>query len=163
LLPARDRAVVAQALDGDPERRHLSCAAFIDALEAAVGETVEDLYHALPPVIPFTSLMGETASPDVALPTVAQLVAALAYPPDPRKAPGPQTSRYFIRPDGSWEYRCPLQLYPGAMKLKVAGFCSQWDAWAVREEGESFTLQLNVPVPRSFWERFTKPRRLEVD
>lgn len=165
LLPVRDREVVARALSNDPERRYPSCVAFVDALEAAGldAKAQEDRYHVLPPVIPFASLMGEPAAPDTVLPPVSQLVAAVVLPPDPRKVHGPHNTRYAIQPDGSWEYRCPLQLFPGAMKLKVAGFCQQWGAWAVRESGESFTLQLNVPVPRTFWERFKQPRRLEVD
>jgi hypothetical protein len=165
LLPVRDREVVAKALASDPEQRFASCLAFVEALEAvAIDATAQaDLYHTLPPVIPYSSLLGEPAAPETVLPTVIQLVSSLVYPPDPRKVHGPQNTRYFVQPDGSWEYHCPLQLFPGAMKLKVAGFCEQWGAWAVEEEGESFRLHLPVPVPRSFWERFKEPRKLEID
>src|SRR5262249_41320865 len=112
--------------------------------------------------IPYSSLMGEPAGPETILPSVGQLVLALTTSPDPRRVHGPQNTRYFIRPDGSWEYRVPLQIFPGAMRLKVAGFCSQWAAWVVEEDNESFRLHLNVPVPRSFWEHFRQPRKLEV-
>ena len=29
-------------------------------------------------------------------------------------------SRYRMLADGSWEYRCPMQLFPGAMAVKMA-------------------------------------------
>src|SRR5262249_14783211 len=164
LLPVRDRAVPAQPLSNDPQGRYPSCVAFIEALEAAGRqEAVEGLYRPLALVLPFASLFGEPPSPDPVLPPVSKLVAELALPPVRARSIVTQNSRYFVHPDGTWEYRIPLQLFPGAMKLKVAGFCQQWGAWAVREEGESFGLQLDVPVPRTFWEWFRRPRRLEVD
>jgi hypothetical protein len=149
LVPVRDREALARALSNDPERRFPTCAAFVEALEQAGRDSsAPDLYHTLPPVIPYASLMGEPAAPDVVLPTVAQLIQSLTAPPDPRKVYGPQNTRYFIRDDGAWEYRCPVQMFPGAMKLKVAGFCGQWNARLVGEDGESFRVQLDVPVPR---------------
>src|SRR5262249_47927423 len=82
---------------------------------------------------------------------------------DARKVQGPQNVRYFIQSDGTWEYRCPLQLFPGAMPLKVAGFCEQWNGRIVQQQDDRFRVQLDLPSPRGFWERFKQPRRLEVD
>ena len=162
LLPAPEREVVARALSPDPSRRFESCVAFVEALLAAKHKKVEAAYDELPPVIPYASLLGEPPPPDTVLPNTHQLVLALTKPSDPRKVHGPQNSRYFIQPDGTWLYRLPLALFPGAMQLKVEGFCQHWNGRIVRQEGDSFLLQLELPVPRGFWERFTQPRRLEV-
>jgi hypothetical protein len=36
--------------------------------------------------------------------------------------------RYSILEDGSWASCCPVQSFPGAMALKIEGFCSWWSA-----------------------------------
>jgi serine/threonine protein kinase len=165
LLPVRDRRVLARALDADPDKRFPNCRALIDALEkaGASAEEPEDLYQSLPPVIPFASLLGEPAAPDTLLPTVPQLVKALIALPEERltRSGGDATEG---QPVGIWEYRCPIQLFPGAMQLKVEGFCEQWNARIVRREGDSYKFQVDLQAPRRFWERLrSQPRWLEVD
>jgi serine/threonine protein kinase len=167
LLPAQEREVVARALATNPDERFSSCTAFIEALDEAMQERPRTpaLYAQLPPVIPYASLMGEPPPPDVLLPSVHDLVCALTAP-DPRKVNGPQNTRYFIQSDGSWEYRCPLQVFPGALRIKVAGFAEQWSGRVVHQQGDSFRLHLELPVQRSFWDRFaqsTPSRTLEMD
>jgi serine/threonine protein kinase len=167
MLPSHDREVVARALSPDPEERYPSCLAFLAALEQAGKVDSKrpkvDLYATLPAVVPFTSLMGEPAGPDAILPAVSQLVSAIAMPSDPRTVLGPQNTRYAVHPDGCWEYRCPLQLFPGAMALKVEGFRAWWGARITRQTGDSFNLELDVPIPRSFWERFLPQKKLDVE
>ncbi|MFQ3650947.1 MAG: protein kinase, partial [Gemmataceae bacterium] len=167
LLPAHDRKVIARALSPAPQERFSSCVEFLDALERAGQEdnlaTALDLYPTLPRVVPFASLMGEPTGPDAILPSISQLVAALAMPSDPRTELGPNNTRYIIHADGSWEYRCPLQLYPGAMELKVQGFCTWWGAKVKHQSGESYHLELDLPIPRSFWERWLPQKKLEVE
>jgi hypothetical protein len=193
LVPGGEREVVARALSNDPDRRFPSCLAFVEALESAVGAASAaseflDAINSLPAVIPFASLLGEPPPPDVVLPTPQQLVTVLTTrsqesgvrsqestgrslrTPDPgllspetRKVHGPQNSRYFIQSDGSWEYRCPMQLFPGAMQLKVAGFCQHWNGRVVRHTGDSYRVHVEMPAPRGFWERFKQPNQLEED
>ena len=145
LLPAKDRDLVHKALSSDPERRYESCTAFIEALEQATPEAGKNLYHTLPPVIPYTSLLGEPAEPNTVLPAVSRLVAELTASVDPQAVRG-RNARYFVRPDGSWEYRCPLQLFPGAMELKLDGFREHWRARIAQQEGDSFWLHIDVEV-----------------
>jgi hypothetical protein len=124
----------------------------------------DDLYRTLPPVIPFASLLGEPAAPDIVLPVIGQLVRALTTPAGLREVAGPQNVRYDIRPDGTWEYRCPIRLFPGAIRLKVDGFRQQWGARVVAQDEDSFRFLINLPAARRFWERVVSPpRRLEVD
>jgi serine/threonine protein kinase len=167
LLPAHDREVVARALSSDPEERFPSCLAFVTALEQAgkvePARVKRNLYETLPAVVPFASLMGEPAGPDAILPAVSQLVTAVAMPSDPRTVLGPQNVRYTVHNDGTWEYRCPLQLFPGAMALKVEGFRAWWGARVNRQLRDNYTLELDVPIPRSFWERFLPQKKLEVE
>jgi serine/threonine protein kinase len=165
LLPANDRDVVLKALCTEPERRFESCTAFVEALEQAGREKEPpDPCLTLPQVIPYASLLGEPAGPSTVLPDVERLVHDLIKPPEPRVVPGPSRARCSILPDGSWEFRFPLQLFPGAMKLKVEGFRQQWQARVVQKQGDSYRLQLDVEVPRSFWQRCVQAaRRVEVD
>jgi serine/threonine protein kinase len=165
LLPASDREVILKALSPDPERRYESNTAFIDALEQAGQHSSEpDLYDALPPIIPFASLMGEPAPPDTILPCIGEFVSSLTIP-DLRSICGPQNARYFVQRDGSWEYCFPLQLFPGAMKLKIEGLREHWRGRFLRHHGDAYRLQIDVDESRpNRWERTRKPlRHLIVD
>jgi hypothetical protein len=111
--------------------------------------------------------MGEPAPPDTVLPCIGDFIASLTNP-DPRSICGPQNARYFVQPEGSWEYRFPLQLFPGAMKLKVDGLRAHWNGRLIRQQGDAYWLQFNLDEPRppsSFWDRTPpKPlRRLDVE
>jgi serine/threonine protein kinase len=166
LLPAHDREAVARALQADPEKRYPSCTAFIHALEQAARPADQrpkpDLYGSLPAVIPYSALMGEPAGPDAVMPPVGELVQSVARPAGPRQVTGPQNVRYQVHPDGTWEYRCPLQLFPGAMALKIEGFRSSCMARVIKQDGDSYTLEVEVPEPRSIWNAFKTPKRMEV-
>jgi serine/threonine protein kinase len=165
LLPASDRDVVMKALALDPEKRYESCTAFLAALEESDRQVSgSQLYDSLPPVIPFASLMGEPAPPDTCLPGVGELVASLTLP-DSRSICGPQNSRYLLLPNGTWEYRFPLQLFPGAMKLKVEGLRDHWRAQLVREASDAYRFQFELDESRpGFWEKSRKEkRRLEIE
>ncbi len=164
LLPAHDREAVNRALSNDPSKRFSSCVAFVEALEQAGQKTppAPDLYAQLPPVIPYASLMGEPPGQDVVLPEVPRLVVALLQNPNP-PVEGPKGARYRVLPDGSWEYRCPLQVFPGAMDLKVAGFISYWHARVLHHEGEHYKLDFDVPGQKSFWDAFRAPPRVNVE
>jgi serine/threonine protein kinase len=167
LLPAHDREIVARALSNDPEQRFPSCTAFVTALEQAgrmaTPAPKQDVYLTLPAVIPLKNLLGEPAAPESVIPAVSQLVTAVAWPTDPRTVLGPQNVRYQVHPDGTWEYRCPLQLFPGAMALKVEGFRAWWGAQIVNQLDDCYTLELDVPIPRSFWERLLPQKKMVVE
>jgi serine/threonine protein kinase len=164
LLPSCDREVVLRALDPNPEKRYPSCTAFIEALQRAGPSARNNLYHTLPPVIPFATLMGEAVGPGTILPGVGSLVTALTTD-DPKAVKGPQGARYFVQPDGSWAYRCPVPLFPGAMQLKVEGFREHWRARVIHQEGDAYRLHISVEPARGFWDRGSQPPRppLEVE
>jgi hypothetical protein len=71
--------------------------------------------------------------------------------------------RYKVLPGGVWEYQCPVQVYPGTLRLKVDGFRKQWGARLVRDEETRFLFQIDAEPPRRFWERSTtRPPRLDL-
>jgi serine/threonine protein kinase len=164
LLPAPDREVVARALADDPAKRFDSCTEFIEALEVSGSDPVlEDLYAALPPVIPYASLMGESSGPEVLLPAIPQLVTELVNA-ERETVEGPANCRYSVHPDSSWEYRCPIQLFPGAMSLKVEGLRTHWNASIASQDGDSYVLHIELETARiSFWSmKKLPPRKLEI-
>jgi serine/threonine protein kinase len=165
LLPAADRDILARALHNDPRQRFAGCTDLVRALEGATLEMLspDDLYHHLPPVIPFTSLLGEPAAPGTVLPPVSQVVLSLTTAAEPRAIQGQGNVRCTVLPGGVWEYRCPVQVFPGAVRLKVDGFRQQWGARLVREEDDRFLFQIDLQPSRSFWERSrVQPPRLEL-
>jgi hypothetical protein len=166
LLPQPDREVILRALDPAPEQRYPNCRALVEALEAAgQAPAREELYRALPPVVLFASLFGEPAAPDTVLPAVCQLVTALLGQPEaPREVVGGENARYHHLPDGAWEYRCPLHVFPGAMRLKVDGFRQHWHARLVEQQGESYLFHLDLQAPRRLWDRLCgRARRLAIE
>ncbi len=165
LLPAADRAVLARALHDDPRQRFASCTEMIQALEGATLDMMspDDLYHNLPPVIPYTSLLGDPAAPGTLLPTVGQVIVALTTAAEPQTVQAAQNLRYKVLPGGIWEYQCPVQVFPGAVRLKVDGFRQHWGARLVREEEDRFLFQIDLQPSRRYWERSTvQPPRLEL-
>jgi serine/threonine protein kinase len=165
LLPLPDREIIVRALDPLPAKRYPNCLALVEALESAgacPGRAA--LYVSLPPVIPFASLFGEPAAPEVVLPSARQIVAALTSPRDPREVRAARNIRYRAHPDGSCEYCCPIQLLPGPTRLKVDGFRQHWNARLVKEEQGTFVFQIDLQAPRRFWERvLSQPRRVTVE
>jgi serine/threonine protein kinase len=165
LVPSGDRDILARALADDPRQRFGSCLELIRALEGATlgMPSADDLYHNLPPVIPFASLMGEPAAPDTVLPSVNQVIHTLAPAAEPQTVQGAANVRYRVLPGGVWEYQCPLQVFAGTLRLKVDGFRQHWGARLVREEDSRFLFHLNLEPPRRFQERTPpRPPRLEL-
>jgi serine/threonine protein kinase len=153
LISARDREVLVRALQDDPEQRFPSCTALVEALEAASPGVPrpEDLYCCLPPVIPFTSLMGEPPPPGVSLPTVQEFVLSLATPTQaaggpPRSLLASQNVRYVMQASDVWECKCPVKLFSGALRLKMEAFCNEWQARIIHEKEDSFIFQITSVV-----------------
>jgi hypothetical protein len=169
LLPATDRPAIARALDADPGKRFESCLALVEALEAATpgGAAARDLDRCLPPVIPFTSLQGEPVALNTKLPPVNQIVLDLLAGNDSpvvSGAPGgAKNIRYVLLPGGVWEYKFPIHLFPGAVRLKVDGFRQQWKARLVQAADDLFLFHIGLQLPRRFWQMpGRQPRGLEV-
>jgi serine/threonine protein kinase len=155
LLPACDRALLLKALNDDPRQRFPSCVALVEALETVVAATAcrANLYHRLPAVIPFSSLLGEPPPKDVDLPQTAQLVLSLAMPnfvatSPPRTIVGPQNTRYVLQENDVWECKCPVQIFRGALPLKVEGFRIEWRARVVEQDTESCVFHIDVQPQR---------------
>jgi serine/threonine protein kinase len=153
LLPTADREVIARALHADPARRYASCTALVEALEAAGAAPPgpKDLYHCLPLVIPYRSLLGQPPAPGAELPSLSQIVLELTAVADPLTVHGAQNFRYVLHPGGAWEYRCPLRLIPGSLKLKIDGFRQQWHARTLSEGENAWVFRLDLQPPRRFW------------
>jgi serine/threonine protein kinase len=155
LLPACDREILRKALNDDPQQRFPTCTELVDALEAAASRTARraDLYHRLPSVIPFASLQGEPSPKDITLPSLHQLVCSLAIPAHlspspPRTIQGGQHTRCVLLGNDVWESKCPVQIFSGALELKVEGFRSEWQARLVEHKGNSFLLHIEPPPAR---------------
>jgi serine/threonine protein kinase len=154
LLPTCDHAILLKALHDDPQQRFATCTALVEALEAAASSKARraNLYHRLPAVIPFASLQGEPPPRDVVLPPLHQLVLNVALPNrlptvPPRTIRGPQNTRYVLQNDDVWESKCPVQIFSGALPLKVEGFRAEWRARIVEQKSEGFVFHLDLQPP----------------
>jgi serine/threonine protein kinase len=150
LVPAGDRPIVARALSPDPALRFPTCLALIEALEAATPQPspVEDLLVCPPPVVRLSLLLGEGLLPGEA-PSISAIVAELTTPPTRARRRSGQA--HTVHSDGTWECRCPVRLFPGAIQLKVEGFCEEWGATVVQDGAR---LRLSIPLSspaRSWW------------
>jgi serine/threonine protein kinase len=157
LLPSCDRIPLLKALHDDPQQRFPTCIALVDALENAAANAARrlHLYHRLPAVIPFASLQGEPPAKAIVLPPINQLVLNLAVPPhlsqtQSRIIRGPQNVRYVLVDNEVWEFKCPVQLFRGALALKIEGFRSEWRARTVEQHDEGALFHIDIqPPPRS--------------
>ncbi len=170
LLPACDRAVLVKALDDDPQQRFATCTALVEALQAAASTTARraNLYQRLPAVIPFPSLLGEPPPKDIVLPPVNQVVLNLAMPTlaaplPPRTIQGPQNIRYVLQGDGVWESKCPVQIFSGALALKVEGFRDEWRARVVEHKSNGFVFHIDLQPPPRPGERDSAASCLAVE
>jgi len=155
LLPTCDRAILLRALHDDPQQRFATCTALVEALQAAASGTARrnNLYARLPAVIPFASLQGEPPPRDIVLPPLKQLVFNLALPnllatKPPRTVRGPQNTRYAVQENDVWESKCPIQIFSGALALKVEGFRREWQARITQQKSDGFVFQLDLQPPR---------------
>src|SRR5262249_55878848 len=111
----------------------------------------EERWGALPTVLPLCSLLREPAPANLLVPPVSQVVAELA-PAAVGLAPSSEPSlHYTIHPDGTWEYRCPVHLFPGALRLKVEAFCELGGGRMTQQPAASFCFSLPLGRKRSWW------------
>lgn len=166
LLPSCDHAILLKALNDDPQQRFPTCTALVEALETTVTSTARraSLYHRLPVVIPFASLQGEPPLKGIVLPPLQHLILSLAKPNIPAAPPhtisGPQNTRYVLQEDGVWETKCPVQIFSGALPLKVEGFRMEWHARIVQQKGDTYLLHLDFQPPQRPGEREKPPVHL---
>jgi hypothetical protein len=166
LVPAHDRPVLSRALDAEPGRRFPSCQALVEALATATPgcRTGSERVRTLAPIISFDQLLGQAPPAGLRLPAGSEVVAELA----PR---GSELSavcrlpadRYTVHPDGTWEYRCPARLFPGALPLKLEGFCREWGGRPLHAKAGSVRFRLPLPGGRLWLFRARQPRHLEVE
>jgi serine/threonine protein kinase len=160
LLPTCDRLPLLKALHDDPQQRFSTCSAFVEALESSAVNATRRiyLYERLPAVIPFDSLQGETPEPDLVLPSVPEIVLNLSAPhraasTQSQVVRGPFNFRYTRLDNDVWEFKFPLQIFRGALPLKVEGFRAEWRARTVEQNDESVLFHLDIPTPPRSGER----------
>jgi serine/threonine protein kinase len=167
LLPQHDREVMARALNPEPDERFSSCGAFVQALENAGAPTLSaaTVYSTLPPVIPFRTLMGETVPPNVVIPTLDDMIAALLTAEGtPPPAPTETRARLHQGSDGVWEHRFPFHAVPGTLELQIDGFRQHWAARYLKCEPNLYRMEVPLPASERFWERTLWPdRKIQVD
>lgn len=147
LVPARERPVLARALDDDPAARYPSCRAFLDALVAAAQDSTP---FDLPPVVPVAVLRGEAAPPEGPGPDRAALLAPvvqkLAGEVQVRQAGGVS---YRVLPSGVWECSYPIQFVLSTLPLKLEGFRHQWNGRKMPSpDPDTHVIHLIVKLPR---------------
>jgi serine/threonine protein kinase len=154
LMPICDRDILRKALHEDPDQRFPSCTALVEALQTAIARTTRlaQLYSRLPRVIPFSSLQGEPPPTNVVLPPVNQLVLTLAMPTlglasSSRTILGAQNVRYVAHQNHIWECKCPVQIFTGALPLKVEGFREEWHARTAQARDDSFVFHIDIHLP----------------
>jgi serine/threonine protein kinase len=145
LLPAPDRAVIGRALDANPRNRYESCTALVRALEGRADAGLDE--DELPPVV-FSAVLHRAPAPELELPGVEQVVAALASESVLPVSAGPRLPAPGIVAAGvQFEYRYPIRLVPGVTRLKVHGFRKHWNARVAHEDDSVFVFHLNLPAP----------------
>ncbi len=163
-LPPNDRPVIAQALDDDATRRFSNCKEFVAALRAATPSPVvtEEMLASLPLVAPFACLMGK-APPITAVPTTHQLaVELIATVVGSVNICEARDTRYIIHPDGAWEYRLPIRMVAGLMRLKLEGFRQHWNAELASRASDWFAFKIPTCSGKSrFWSS-PKPAGVEM-
>jgi len=157
LFPARERPVLARALDDDPDARFPSCRAFLDALAAATQDSTP---RDLPPVVPVAVLRGQATPPDGPPPPdraalLTPVVQKLAGEVEVRQAGGVS---YRVLPGGDWECTYPVQFVLSTLPLKVEGFRHQWNGRKMPSpDPDTHVVQLIVKLPRTSLFQFSNP------
>jgi serine/threonine protein kinase len=152
LLPSCDRVILEKAFHDDPQQRFPSCTALIEALQQAAASAGQalTLLENLPPVIPFASLKGEPPAENTVLPPLNQFVLNLAIPKllssaQLRTIRGSQNGRCTVLPNDMWESKCPVQIFTGALALKVEGFRTEWNARVVEQKNNGYLFHIDLP------------------
>ncbi|MCI0464222.1 MAG: protein kinase, partial [Gemmataceae bacterium] len=150
-----ERAILAQALDPDPSQRFPTCTDLVRALEAAgapqggaglargagSAEVPAPSSAPLPPALvclPSTSVQH----------VLTEMMTVLAGPVQVRESD--RALRYLLYDGGVIEHRCVALLLPGTAPLKLEGFCQEWNAELVHQDGED-DFHLRVQVPAGHW------------
>jgi Protein kinase domain len=167
LLSSADQAVVGRALDPQPARRFASCSEFVQALDDAREAALVDenrVPAALPAIIPAADGSRHLA-PASALPSttlnqfILELVAEAAGHTQLAQS---ERIRYRVAPGRGMEHRMAVQVFPGALPLKLEGFRQEWKARGVQQEPGRYAFI--VTLPPDFWRRLTGKRvGLEIE
>jgi len=171
-LHPSERAVVARALDFDPEQRFHSCLELIDALErtvvgtstAAVGRSRSQPVTPTPAKTDWKDLTNQSVPLPQAVP-VAQTTQAVAQILSTITAAWPTETinavRYIHRPGELLHHRCGAMLVSGMAKAKLDGFRMAIGGEPVRAEDDVFVYR--VPrTAKSFWKGL-RPQPMGVE
>lgn len=161
LLSSTDQAAVARGLANRPSQRFATCIDLVNALEDAPEVPPADqatMPASLPAVIPASDGPLHLA-PTSALPAttlhqfIMELVGVAAGHTQLAQS---DTIRYRIEPGQSLEQRMTVQMFRGAMPLKLEGFRQHWNAQTVQQEAGHYCFI--VTLPPGFWRRLTGQR-----
>jgi serine/threonine protein kinase len=165
-LPPDDRPVIARALNDDPACRYSTCTAFVEALRAATPSPVvtEEMLASLPLVTPFACLMGKAPPSETVVPTTHQvaveLIATVVGLVNVCQA---DDTRYIVHSDGAWEYRLPIRMVAGLMRLKLEGFRHHWNAELASRAADAFVFKIPTNNGKArFWSA-PKPAGVELE
>jgi hypothetical protein len=129
----------------------------VKALEEAPVPVIIDprkLPASLPPLITAGSVTPAAAAPSVPYTSLNQFITELvALAAGPAQLKESHTIRYRLEPGKKLHHRCAVQMFPGAIALKLEGFRQQWRAQAALAEPGRFIFSVNTPP--SFWQRLT--------
>lgn len=164
LLPAFDRPALTKALNTDPKKRFSSCTELLTALDTAgSGSRTAGRQRSLSSVLPSWRLTGESA-PETGrpVPGVRKFLEKLAGDANVfLPARGTLDALYVVHDDGTWESRYQVQMFAGALELKLHGFCQQWHAHQHTESPTSALL--TIDLARGFWDVWKcRQPRLEI-
>jgi hypothetical protein len=165
-LPPDDRPVVARALDDNPDRRFPTCTAFVESLRAATPSPLvtEEMLASLPLVTPFACLMGKAPPQDTIVPLTSEVTADLiATSVGAVNLCEVDNVRYVVHPDGAWEYRFPIQMFAGLMRLKLEGFRQHWNAESAPPAGDSFAFKIHTSNGKTGFWSLSKPAPVGVE
>ncbi len=154
VLSTADAQVLTRALSTDPDERFRSCTALIEALQQASahqsGLHLALTDDALSPAEALATRASPLANVTLASPSlfISALVESADSPPPLETA---RSFRYAIRPDGTLEHHYQTRLLPSLVRMKLAGFCREWQA-NLRSTGEGSFL-IDLTRTGTFWQR----------
>jgi hypothetical protein len=161
LLSIGEREIIARALSYRPMDRFPTCSEMVRALEDECRAMQrEGVHEYLRPIIAVASGQGGEAVPYQSLDRfVADLVTLASGPIQYHEY---HKIRYSMEPGKKLEHRCAVQLYAGAIRLKLEGFRNRWRARLVHEQDD--LLIFNIRVQPTFLQRLMSRRMgLEIE
>ncbi len=138
LTPARDRPILATALDPDPLCRFQTCREMINALVDASSNQPPRSFDLRRPAVALPPLLRRTALGRV----LRQLTDQAASGQQVREF-GQQ--RFLLLPGEKIVHTCYARLVPSTLAIKLSGFCERWQATAIRADGRQFLYHIRVP------------------